>query len=216
MAKRLLYTLQENWRYIGIAALLMVIGGVIGYIDANQFGETLKQMMKDVLKNVKHEQVESDIFWIIFKNNVMVAMMMIGFGIFFVGIFPVCILLINGAILGFLLKMISLKGINAGKFLVGGILPHGILELSMIILSGAIGIKLGVKLYEWLLAMFVPGRRKVANDRLYKALEQLPFLFGTIVLGLFVAAIIETMITPYLLQALLTTQEVSMMKQILK
>lgn len=215
MAKRLLYVLQGNWRYIGIAAFLMVMGGVIGYID-DQFGEMLKHMIDNISKSVKQEQVGSGIFWMIFKNNVMVSMMMIGLGIFFIGIFPACILLINGAIVGFLLKTISLKGISAGKLLIGGILPHGILEVSMIILSGAIGIKLGVKLYEWLLAVFIPERRKAANDQLYKLLAQLPFLFGTIVLGLFVAAIIETMITPYILHALLTTQEESVIRQVFK
>ncbi|BAU26062.1 stage II sporulation protein M [Aneurinibacillus soli] len=216
MVKRLSYILQENRRYIGIAALLMVMGGAIGYISADQFAETLKRMIDGILKSAKQEQTGADIFWLIFRNNVMVAMMMIGLGIFFFGIYPAFTLLMNGAILGFLLKTISSKGISASKVLIGGILPHGILELSMIILSGAIGMKLGIRLYEWVLAMLVPERRRMANDRLYKLLEQLPLLFGTVVLGLFVAAIIETMITPYILQALLTVQEASVMKQIFK
>ena len=207
MVKRLRTILQENRRYIGIAVLLMFMGGVIGYISADQFTEVLKRMIEGLKKSSEQMRTPTEIFWFIFKNNVMVSISMIGFGVFLFGIYPAFSLLINGAVLGFFLKTLSSKGLGIGKVLLGGILPHGILELSVIILAGAIGIRIGVQLYQWFLSVLVPERRKAANDRLYRFLEQLPLLFGVIVVGLLVAAIIEATITPFVLDALLTEQE---------
>lgn len=216
MVKRLRTILKENRRYIGIAVLLMFMGGVIGYISADQFTEALRRMINGIKKSSEQVQTLTELFWFIFKNNVMVSISMIGFGIFLFGIYPAFSLIINGVVLGFFLKTLSSNGLSVGKVLVGGILPHGILELSVIILAGAVGIRFGVQLYEWFLAVLVPERRKAANDRLYRLLEQLPLLFGVIVFGLFVAAIIETMVTPLVLDALLTEQERTVMRDTFK
>ncbi|MED0674473.1 stage II sporulation protein M [Aneurinibacillus thermoaerophilus] len=218
MVKRLASIVCENKRYIWLGVALMLIGVFFGYTNA----EEIKQFAKQMIDNI--QRIGSDIrkannplytFGVIFKNNVMVAFSMVGLGIFFFGLYPALGLVTNGILLGFLLKVYASGGISPLKILLAGILPHGIIELSAIIFAAAIGIKLGVLTYDWVVSLFVREKRTTVRKKFSDMLRDLPLAVGTIVVMLFVAAVVETTITPLLIQSFVG-QEIDIMKQMLK
>lgn len=106
---------------------------------------------------------------------------MILFGIL-LGIAPLFFIATNGLIIGALAYVASQSG-NLDLFFVG-IVPHGVLEIPAIILSGAAGLMLGVKVIK---------SKAAISAELSKSLK---LFFGFILPVLFVAALIEAFITP--------------------
>ena len=76
-------------------------------------------------------------------------------------------------------------------FILLALLPHGIIELPMVFLSASIGLRLGHHVFLYLIG------RPTEIKREFK--EGLKFYFHWIMPLLFVAAIIETFITPLIL-----------------
>jgi stage II sporulation protein M len=124
----------------------------------------------------------------IFENNVIKTFLMMVLGLVF-GIAPAIFTLVNGLMLGIV------SGATASKYgllyVAVGTIPHGIVELPMVLISAAIGLKLGTDL---LLSIF---RRRVnlINDLKEGLLIYLCWIFPL----LFLAAILETFVTGPLL-----------------
>ncbi|MBN6187534.1 stage II sporulation protein M [Aneurinibacillus sp. BA2021] len=218
MVRRLGNIVRENKRYIWIGIALMLLGVLVGYVNADAIKQLAKQMMESIQRIARNiGEVNSPLytFWVIFKNNTLAAFSMIGLGIFFFGLYPAMGLITNGLLLGFLLKMYAMSGISPAKIFLAGILPHGILELSAIIFASAIGIRLGVLTYDWMVSWFVKERRAITKTKFNKLLRDLPLIVGTVVVMLFLAAVIESTITPVLIESFMG-HEIEMMKQVLK
>jgi stage II sporulation protein M len=218
MFKRLGGIIGENKRYLLLGFALMLIGMIIGYLNAEEIRKLAQQMMQSIERIAREISGKDNpvyTFWVIFKNNVLAACSMMGLGIFFFGIYPALGLLTNGILLGFLLKLYATGGGSPLKLFLAGILPHGILELSAIIFAASIGIRLGVLMYEWLMGLFVPGKRAAARNKFSSMLRDLPLIVGTVVVLLFLAAIVESTITPLLIKSVIG-QEMNMMKNIMK
>lgn len=218
MMRRLGTIVRKNKRYIWIGLALMLLGIFLGYTNAEAIKQAAKQMMDSIQRIAKHINDANNplyTFWVIFENNVIAAFSMVGLGIFFLGLYPALGLITNGILLGFLLKVYANGGVNPLKIFLTGILPHGILELSAIIFASAIGIKLGVLTYDWIVSWFVKERRAGAKARFGEMLRDLPLIIGTIVVMLFLAAIIESTVTPLLIQNFMG-QEMSVVKDMFK
>ncbi|GEN34828.1 MULTISPECIES: stage II sporulation protein M [Aneurinibacillus] len=218
MIQRLGNIVRQNKRYIWIGVALMLLGVFFGYTNAEAIKQLAKQMM-DSIQRIARDISETNnplyTFWVIFENNVMAAFSMVGLGIFFFGLYPALGLFTNGILLGFLLKVYASGGVSPLKILVAGILPHGIIELSAIIFASAIGIKLGVLTYDWIVSLFVRERRSAVKARFSELLRDLPLIVGTIVVMLFLAAVIESTVTPLLIQNFMG-QDLDIMKQVFK
>ena len=123
---------------------------------------------------------------LIFGNNLLTSFLAIVFGIFF-GIFPIVVLSTNGFILGDLSYHVYLdKGIH---YILAALLPHGIFELSAVILSCAIGIRLGNIFLNRLL-------EKPAPDLKQSFMNSLKIFIRLVVPLLLLASVIEVWITP--------------------
>jgi stage II sporulation protein M len=124
----------------------------------------------------------------IFENNAIKTFLMMVLGLVF-GIVPAIFTLVNGLMLGIV------SGATASKYgllyVAVGTIPHGIVELPMVLISAAIGMKLGTDL---LLAIL---RRKV--NMINDLKEGLLIYFCWIFPLLFLAAILETFVTGPLL-----------------
>jgi stage II sporulation protein M len=218
MIRRLGNVVRENKRYIWIGVALMLIGVFFGYTNADAIKQLAKQMMESIQRIAKDVNAANNplyTLWVIFENNVMAAFSMVGLGIFFFGLYPAFGLITNGILLGFLLKVYAIGGVSPWKIFLTGILPHGILELSAIIFASAIGIKLGVLTYDWIVSWFVRERRATAKTNFNKLLRELPLIVGTIVVMLFLAAVVESTITPLLIHNFMG-QDIDITKQMLK
>lgn len=98
------------------------------------------------------------------------------------------VLFYNGAILG----AVAYDYIADGQlvFLLGWLLPHGVVEIPAIVISGQAGLMLGYALIGW-------GTRKSRQERLREVSPDLVTLAGGIVLMLIWAGIVEAFFSQY-------------------
>jgi stage II sporulation protein M len=194
---------SDNRGYFLTACLLLLGGAVIGYLQADLVESLAKQMMsqiKEIIQRIKDNGGSAAAtFWAIFSNNVTSSLMMMALGLFF-AFFPVVGLLSNGVLLGFILFKYAASGINPWLVFAAGILPHGIFELPAVIFAAAVGIRLGMLTFRSIGAVLrlIPAEQ-VKNDW-YAALKQFPSAVLTVIVLLFAAAVVETLVTPMLLQ----------------
>jgi len=124
----------------------------------------------------------------IFANNATGALAALLFGLI-AGLFPLFFVVSNGLVIGIMLEMVMNKLGAAGGAVVfaAGILPHGVLELPAVLISTAIGLRLGYAA----LRSVAKGDGEVAAQ-LKEGL--LIFLFWILPI-LFLAAFIEAFVT---------------------
>lgn len=201
--------ISDIWRgtskYFGIALLILLAGVMVGMLNSTSLNSVLDQMIEQVKEISKEMQLENNVFTtirVIFMNNLMAAIMMLGMGIFF-AIFPVWGLFMNGAVLGYILTTTNAKGYSTWEMLVYGILPHGIIEIAAILLAAGLGIRFGVLSFRSVGSLFVPQKRDRVKRDWGDSLRILWKAFVLIVVMLLVAAIIESVITPQLLKLLI-------------
>jgi stage II sporulation protein M len=130
-----------------------------------------------------------EIFLVIFLNNAIKALLVIILGLLIV--VPAGFVAYNGWVLGI---VICEEARTSGYLSVAaGILPHGIIELPMIILSAALGTRLGMM-------AFLRMKGTISNkDILSEIKRSVNFYLRWILPLLFIAAMIETFITPVVL-----------------
>lgn len=134
-----------------------------------------------------------DPFWMmieIFKNNLLISFAALVSGLLF-GIIPFAIASFNGVILGILVEFILKK--QGIIFVVAAILPHGIIELPMIIISVGIGFRLGHAAYRSLTGM------RTIHELSNEFIRGMIFYFKIVAPLLLLAALIESNITPYII-----------------
>jgi stage II sporulation protein M len=194
---------SDNRRYVLTACLLLLGGALIGYLQADlveTFAQQMMSQIKEIVQRIKDNGGSaSATFWAIFTNNVTSSLMMMALGLFF-AFLPVVGLLSNGVLLGFILFKYAAYGINPWLVLAVGILPHGIFELPAVIFAAAVGIRLGMLTFRSIGAVLrINPADRVKNDW-YMTLKQFPAAVLTVILLLFVAAVVESVVTPALLQ----------------
>ncbi len=99
-------------------------------------------------------------------------------------------------VLGYIYSQIVIAGINPA-FLIAGILPHGIIEIPVIVLSAAISLRLGAIVTR-------PPRGMTVGQAWTMAFgDMVKLALGVIIPGLVLAALIEALITPRVVVAVL-------------
>jgi len=124
------------------------------------------------------------IFLFILFNNAFKVLVAMFAGIFF-GIAPLYFIYSNGFLLGMVTPLIVKNG--SWQLLAAGILPHGIIELSAVLIGATYGLWLGVKMFR--LIFFKEPIDDVFKIALLKYVR-------VIVPMLLLAAIIEAYVTP--------------------
>ena len=106
-------------------------------------------------------------------------------------IIPIMFIVLNGYILG--VVMCESVRIEGPLYVAAAILPHGIIELPMVIGSAALGTRMGV-----MVLLRISG--KIPTEEILSTLKwSISFYFRWILPLLFAAAVIETFITPVVL-----------------
>lgn len=184
--------------HMAMAALFLVLGTVVAYVltsrDADWYyvfvdedlangrdpAATTEDLRKD-LYDPHHTKESLGVFAsFLFTHNARVGMMAFALG--FVAGVPVYLLLfVNGMILGAFAALYASRGLGAEFW--AWLLPHGITELSAVVLCGGAGLVLAQ-------ALVFPGRHTRLRNLALKGREA-----GVVVLGavamLFVAGMIE-------------------------
>ena len=185
--KKYLYEIRF---YILFSSLVFISGVLTGYFFVYDFPEETKEIIKELeeLFASGEKMTDFQIFLFILENNVTKLFAVLLLGIF-AGIIPLFASFANGMILGIFGCIIS-ENLSWSFFFVG-ILPHGIIEIPVLILSTAVGMRIG-KVALWRL---FGGEIRIRKE-LAKAIK---FYIIVLVPLLIIAAAIEAFITTILL-----------------
>ncbi|MFD3271734.1 stage II sporulation protein M [Paenibacillus dendritiformis] len=186
-------TLAELRWYLLASVLLFAVGYVLGNrLDVLQkfvtdqlagLGQVKEQLMKA-------ENQELSFFIFIFYNNAIKAVIIMFAGFLF-GLLPAFFLVVNGMVIGFLLRMMDLMGQNITEMVFKGLLPHGILEIPAILIAAAYGLKFGVLVMQKLFG----SRLRRSNISLMEWAKRTGAGAVWVTIVLLIAALIESTVT---------------------
>ncbi|MFF2912531.1 stage II sporulation protein M [Paenibacillus sp. NPDC057934] len=176
--------------------LLFALGIVFGWIGTEGLEKLLMQQLEG-LRTISGTLKESSnpqwsFFVFIFLNNSIKGVVIIFLGALF-GILPALFLLINGAVIGYIVHLSALQGQDLFSLIVKGLLPHGIIEIPAIIIACAFGLQFGAKVVA---SIFRRAERSGTRGEDWSFFMRQTLTASIwIVILLFVAAIIESTIT---------------------
>jgi len=150
-------SIARTWRYHAASAVLLLTGAVVAYFAAT--GDTLAayalsmpgddrlpgstpEHLRSVLKSGREQGTGAKFFFasFLFAHNLKVGLMSLCLGVL-AGVPTVYLLLYNGMLLGAFTALHHGAGIYTDYW--AWILPHGITEISAIVLCGGVGLLLG-------------------------------------------------------------------------
>jgi len=183
---------REIKRYFLIILAIFLLSVINGYFVAEQNPELARQTVEQTksefgfIKDLKPFLI----FLFIFFNNSIKAFLVIIGGVLF-GVIPLVFMLVNGEIFGVIMNLAVKQ--EGWLTVILGLAPHGIFEIPAIVLASSCGLWIGYKFY-----------RKIRhNEPLGEAVRQSFRIYIRIVIpALLIAALIETYITPVIMQAM--------------
>jgi uncharacterized membrane protein SpoIIM required for sporulation/ABC-type transport system involved in multi-copper enzyme maturation permease subunit len=136
-------------------------------------------------------------FPMIWGHNLRAVVVILLLGLFSFGVLGTIIFVLNTGIIGAVLALKAATGISPLKLAVFGILPHGIFELPALILSSAAVLYIGI-------ALLTPRSQRTLGEVLIEAVADWTKIgLGVVLPLLTIAAVLETWVTPVLLQSML-------------
>jgi stage II sporulation protein M len=195
--------LRRSKHYLIASLIAFAAGwaaGATGYGGMDRLAEQTMESMRELAGMIgSADNPQLMLFLFIFINNAVKAAMFVLSGALF-GVLPIFVLITNGTMLGWLLQNPVNPEMGGLELFARGILPHGIVELPALIIACAYGIRFGFLLIRTLFLSFVPARRERAGEELRRFLAMLVPLMALLTVAMFVAAVIETTVTPALLR----------------
>lgn len=185
--------LRFIWPYVLFITFVFFVALFAGYISSASFPEMANKLMEGFSARFAPLLSMPPVFIMlgIFLNNAFVSLLFLVLGLV-LGIFPVLLIAFNGYVVGVISHIAAQE--RGLSFIVLALLPHGIIELPMVFLSAGIGLRLGHQVFAALI-----GR----NTEIKKEFKEgMRFYFSWILPLLFLAAVIETFITPLILSFL--------------
>jgi len=182
-----------------LSAVLFAGGIAIGW-GSEEFEQLLLSQLQG-LGEMSQELRMSDnpewsFFVFIFLNNSIKSVLVMLSGIL-LGVIPFIFLLVNGMVIGFLLKIVQASGESLFDLIVKGLLPHGIIEIPVIVIACGYGLAFGGLVFRSMLASGEKRRGIAAEWRGFWRKLGMASLW--VVVLLLVAAMIESTITLWLM-----------------
>jgi stage II sporulation protein M len=182
------------WPYIIVTVLLFSISLLMGWLIAIHSGTTEKFF--DAFSKFTEPFATSNDFELlafIAINNGVKLLLAVLFGVAF-ALWPVLFLFFNGLIIGAFANLVV--DTQGWAVFWAGTLPHGIIEIPALILAVAVGMRVGVAVWQHI---FTSEIREVKLE--YQV--ALRFYLTTILPLVIAAAFVETYITPAILSSFL-------------
>jgi stage II sporulation protein M len=178
------------WPYLVVIVFVFFGSLLTGYFSAASFPSMADTIMKGFSARFGPILTMSPLYIMItiFINNAFLSLLCLILGLA-LGVFPIIFIAFNGYFVGIVSYIASQQ--KGFLFLLLALLPHGIIELPMVFLSASIGLRLGYHVFLYLI-----GR---PSELKKESIQGLKFYLQWIMPLLFVAAIIETFITPLIL-----------------
>jgi hypothetical protein len=181
-----------------LISCMAAAGVLIGYSQVDRFRIPLESSgLVNLTGQLKALTVAWPIFslgpvLLIFWQNLRVLLLAVLLGLFSFGIVGVIPLMATMGITGYLMGLLQQNGLSVGLYLVGFILPHGIIEIPAAILACAAVLQTGA-----IMATPTPG--KTVGEVLISAVaDWCKIMVGIVVPLLLISAMIEVWVTPRL------------------
>jgi stage II sporulation protein M len=176
-------------RSLILATSVLFVSLVVGTLIGQDTVESLLREFGAALQPLAStDNVSVLLLPIVFINNAIKALLLILIGIL-VGLPPILFIAVNGFVLGGLGA--TLESVMGWRYVLASFVPHGVIEIPLILLAAALGLTVGLESLKWL------GRRE---SRVKLQLSNgLRVYVRWILPGLAVAAIIEVFVTPLLM-----------------
>ena len=189
-----------------LMSIILCIGLIIGAVIGSRHAYALQALTLQDLGNLEGDLLKQfrdfgllsvgGLAYVWFHNLRVVLLAGLA-GLFTFGILGTLILMLPLALIGLLTSLASGAGISPLLFLLAFILPHGILEIPAIILTGAAILKVGA-------TFITPAPGRTIGESVMKALAEWAIVIIGVVIPLFTgAAIIEVFVTPHVVATLL-------------
>lgn len=145
-------SLHRNFRLLTLITVAFVcviaVGALAGIYEESAAGRVIREEVEPKLERIENEASKIsyglELAAHVIANNVPIAVEIVGLGLVF-GIFPVFVLIINGLVLGYLPFYLAGRATDFSSLeFFSVILPHGLIELSAILIAATCGIRLGI------------------------------------------------------------------------
>ena len=188
---------RETGRYTLIATLLFLLPALIGFLltwyQPDAAYTLLPASAQDLIPLVEHGEMWTDIpqevrsvaSSLIMTNNIQVAFLAFAGGVL-AGLLTIYVLLLNGLLIGTIAGLCQAYGLSLPLW--SFVLPHGVIELSVIFLAGGSGLMLGH-------ALVSPGLLRRRDALAAAARRAVRLVFGCVPL-LVIAGTIEGFVSP--------------------
>ncbi|NYT00455.1 MAG: stage II sporulation protein M [Methanocellales archaeon] len=176
--------------YIVFVSLMFTVSTLMGYWYSGLNPSFANQTSADIGEMFAFVEALNPlaIMLIIFLNNSIKCLIALLFGIGF-GLIPLVFVTYNGFLIGTIFLVIGkLEGL---LYVLIAIVPHGIIELPMVLISAAIGIQLGHDLLNTLVGKNADIKKDFKKGTSFYLNWILPLLFFS--------AVIETFLTPLII-----------------
>jgi stage II sporulation protein M len=176
-------------RNLILAASIFFISLILGTLIGQNIVEGIMGQLGTILEPLALTgKLTILLFFIIFINNAIKALGIIFLGIL-LGLPPLLFIVLNGFILGGLGS--ALESVNGWRYVMASFVPHGMIEIPVILLAAALGFTVGMESLKWLIRRESQVKLQLSNG--------LKVYVRWILPGLAVAAIIEVLVTPLLI-----------------
>jgi stage II sporulation protein M len=176
-------------RNLILAAIIFFVSLVLGMLIGRNTVEGIMGQLGAILEPLALTgKLTILLFFIIFINNAIKALGIIFLGIL-LGLPPLLFIVLNGFILGGLGS--ALESVNGWRYVMASFVPHGVIEIPVILLAAALGFTVGMESLKWLVRRESRVKLQLSNG--------LKVYVRWILPGLAVAAIIEVLVTPLLI-----------------
>lgn len=179
-----LYSLRKYILLVTGIFILSLIIGLLTSIKYPSLSENYLDMFKESFGWIKTLN-PFVIMLAIFLNNAFKSLLTIFLGIG-LGIVPLLFVAGNGIILGMFTYIVSRQ--QSTLFVLAATLPHGIIEIPMVLISAGIGLRLGHGIYLSMEGMKTDIKKELKQGFVFYIKWIAPLLF--------IAALVETFMTP--------------------
>jgi stage II sporulation protein M len=173
-------------RNLILAASIFFVSLILGTLIGQNIVEGLMGQLGAILEPLELTgKLTILLFLIIFINNAIKALGIIFLGIL-LGLPTLLFIALNGFILGGLGS--ALESVNGWRYVMASFVPHGVIEIPVILLAAALGFTVGMESLKWLVRRESQVKLQLSNG--------LKVYVRWILPGLAIAAIIEVLVTP--------------------
>jgi len=166
--------------YFIFSVILFLLVGIFGFLFPIFFEEEIIKLIEELIRQTQGMGFLELTSFIMF-NNIKSSFFALILGIF-LGFVPIGVIVVNAYVLGFVVnKTVAIEG----PLVIWRLLPHGIFELPAVLLSTALGIKLGFFIFTY------KGPNKTKEFKIW-LLNTFKVFFLIIIPLLVIAGIIES------------------------